>query len=641
MAKKQKQTKKKSTRKRQSVVASGIQKQEWLPLIGVLMMTSLIFIRTSGYDFVNWDDDFNIAKNPNLRFLDWANIKGIFTSHVIGNYNPLTILTYAIEKHFFGLEPGVFHVNNVLLHAGCTFFLYRLVRLLGLSLWPAIIAALIFGIHPLRIESVAWITERKDVLFGIFYLAALVQYVKWYQTGKQRKYMIWILILFVFSLLAKIQAVALPLSMLAIDYLLGRKLNWRLVIEKIPYFFLSLAFGLLGVYFLSQQGSLDSTSQYTFFQRILVGMYSYVVYLAKFLVPFRISPLYPYPAVLPWFVYVSPVVILGILWAFWKGWQNKWRPFVFGIAFFTFNVAFVLQVVGAGQGFLADRFTYIPYAGLIFTLVYYGNSLREKKSSVSRFVVPVAGIWLAALLFQTWVHIPLWKDSANLWTHVMKYYKSTPLPYRNRAQYYRDNKQFDLALQDYSRSIALKKDADVINSRARLYFDQQKWPEAIADYNDAIALKPTGEFYINRGAAYAMIGNMQTALTDMSEGVRLDPDFPNGYKNRSLVYQALGRVPEAQEDLQKYLALDSYDADIWYESGRLYRMVKDEHKALAAFDRAIGLGQKGTYFLERAKSNLALGNVAQSKQDYQRAQQLGATMDAQTKALFDSMLQQN
>jgi tetratricopeptide (TPR) repeat protein len=187
----------------------------------------------------------------------------------------------------------------------------------------------------------------------------------------------------------------------------------------------------------------------------------------------------------------------------------------------------------------------------------------------------------------------------------------------------------------------LKKDADVINSRARLYFDQQKWPEAIADYNDAIALKPTGEFYINRGAAYAMIGNMQTALTDMSEGVRLDPDFPNGYKNRSLVYQALGRVPEAQEDLQKYLALDSYDADIWYESGRLYRMVKDEHKALAAFDRAIGLGQKGTYFLERAKSNLALGNVAQSKQDYQRAQQLGATMDAQTKALFDSMLQQN
>jgi Tfp pilus assembly protein PilF len=639
MAKKQKQTKKKSGRKRRSTVTTGIQKQELLAVIGVLLLTILVFIRTSGYDFVNWDDDFNIAKNPNLRYFDWANIKGIFTSHVIGNYNPLTIFTFAIEKHFFGLNPTVFHVNNVLLHAGCTYFFYRLVRLLGLSLWPAIIAAIIFGIHPMRIESVAWITERKDVLFGIFYLAALVQYVKWYQTGKQRKYMVWIIILFILSLLAKIQAVALPLSMLAIDYLLARKITWKLVIEKIPYFFLSLAFGLLGVYFLSQQGSLDSTSQYSFFQRILVGMYSYVIYLAKFIVPFRISPLYPYPAVLPWFVYASPVVVLGILAAFWKGWQQKWRPFVFGLAFFTFNVAFVLQVVGAGQGFLADRFTYIPYAGLIFTLVYYGNKLREGSGGITRFIVPIAGLWLAGLLVQTWVHIPVWKDSANLWTHVMKYYKSTPLPYRNRAQFYRDNKQFDLALQDYTRSIALKQDADVINSRARLYFDQQKWPEAIADYNDAINLKPTGEFYINRGAAYAMIGNMQNALSDMTEGIRLDPDFSNGYKNRSLVYQALNRIPEAQADLQQYLVLDPYDPDIWYESGRLYRMVQDERKALAAFDRAIGLGQKGTYFLERAKSHLSLGNQAQARQDYQRAQQLGATIDSQTQTMFNSLLQ--
>ncbi len=174
----------------------------------------------------------------------------------------------------------------------------------------------------------------------------------------------------------------------------------------------------------------------------------------------------------------------------------------------------------------------------------------------------------------------------------------------------------------------------MINSRARLYFDQKKWKEAITDYDKAIALKPTGEFYINRGAAYAMLGNMQNALSDMTEGIRLDPTFNNGYKNRSLVYQALGQIQPAQEDLQKYLELNPYDSDIWYESGRLYRMAKDESKALTAFDHAISLAQKGVYFLERAKSHLALGQKPQAVQDFQRAEQLGAPIDAETRAQF-------
>ncbi len=634
MAKKKVQSKKAPAKKRPSHSEFGIGRSEWLPILGVIALTGICFIRSVGYDFVNWDDDFNIAENPNLRYFDLANIKGIFTSHVIGNYNPLTIFTFAVEKHLFGLDPGAFHATNVILHAGCVFFFYRLVRLLGLSLWPAIFAALIFGIHPMRVESVAWITERKDVLFGIFYLAALVQYVKWYKSGYQRKYFIWILVLFSLSLLSKIQAVALPLSMLAIDFLLARKIQWKLIVEKIPYFVLSLAFGLLGVYFLSQQGSLDSTSNYNFLQRLVVGMYSFVIYLIKFLVPFRISPLYPYPAILPWYVYTSPVVVGGVVWLFWKAWQNRWRPLVFGLAFFTVNIAFVLQVVGAGQGFLADRFTYIPYAGLIFSLIFYGNQLRLENKRMSKYIVPVAAIWACALLVQTWIHVPMWQNSGTLWTHVLKYYQNTALPFRNRAQYYRDLKQYDRALADYDRSIALKKDGDVINSRARMYFDQQKWSEAIADYNLAIEVKPTGEFYINRGAAYAMLGNMQSALSDMTEGVRLDPEFSNGYKNRSLVYQALGQIDNAQQDLLKYLELNPYDPDIWYESGRLYRMANKEQQALAAFDRAISLAQKGVFFLERAKSNLVLGNKTQARQDLQTAEQMGVAIDAQTRSQF-------
>lgn len=632
MSKKKSQSKKSSGTKKTPTASMGTTRIEWLLVLGVIGITVISFLRTIGYDFVNWDDDFNIAENPNLRYFDWANIKGIFTSHVIGNYNPLTIFTFAVEKQVFGLDPGAFHITNVILHAGCVFFFFKLVRVLGLPISPAAFAALIFGIHPMRVESVAWVTERKDVLFGVFYLAALVQYVKWYKSGHQRKYQIWIIALFVLSLLSKIQAVALPLSMLAIDFLLARKIQWKLIIEKIPYFALSLALGLLGIYFLSQQGSLDSTAHYNFLQRLMVGMYSFVIYLVKFIVPFRISPLYPYPAILPWYVFISPIWIAGIGWLFWKAWKLRWRELVFTLAFFTVNIAFVLQVVGAGQGFLADRFTYIPYAGLVFGIVFYGNHLRQSGHKLSKLVVPIAVVWVCALAVLTWLHVPIWKNSGTLWTHVLKYYQNTALPFRNRAQYYRDLKQYDLALADYDRSIALKKDGDVINSRARLYFDQQKWTESIKDYNLAIEVKPTGEFYINRGAAYAMLGNMQSALSDMTEGVKLDPEFPNGYKNRSLVYQALGQIDNAQKDLLRYLELNPYDSDIWYESGRLYRMANNEQQALRAFNQAISLNQKGAYYLERAKSNMSLGNQAQARQDLQAAERLGAQIDAQTRA---------
>jgi hypothetical protein len=484
MAKKQKGTRKKPARKQKPTRnTTAIPRSELLTLLGLLVIVVVVFVRTTGYDFVNWDDDFNIAKNPNLRYLDWANIKGIFTSHVIGNYNPLTILTFALEKHFFGLDPGAFHLTNVLLHAGCVYFFYRIVRSLGMNLVPALIAGLIFGIHPMRVESVAWITERKDVLFGMFYLAAILQYIRWYRSGKQLKFKVWIIVLFILSLLSKIQAVALPLSLLAVDYLMARKLSWKLLVEKIPYFLLSLVFGLVGIYFLSEQGSLDSTAHYNLFERTLVGMYSFMIYLVKFVLPFRISPLYPYPPELPWYIYISPVAVAATLWLFWKGWRSQWRPLVFGLAFFAFNIVFVLQVVGAGQGFLADRFTYIPYAGLVFALVFYGHRLYNTGIKLKRVMIPVASIWLLALLAQTWIHVPIWKNSETLWTHVLRYYENTPLPWRNRAQYYRDNKQFEQALSDYNRSIALRKDPDVINSRARLYFDQQKWHEAIVLYD--------------------------------------------------------------------------------------------------------------------------------------------------------------
>lgn len=615
-------------------------KGDRIPLIAVLVATAIMFARTAGYDFVNWDDDFNIAKNPNLRYFDWANVKAIFSSHVIGNYNPLAILTFALEKHFFGLDPSVFHINNVILHVICVFLVYRLSRQLGLSSLGAAFVAMLFGLHPMRVESVAWITERKDVLYSAFFLAALGQYVSMIRAkGKKRtRHMLWLIVFFVLSLFSKIQAVALPLSMLAVDYLLKRPLVWKRIYEKWIYFGLSLVFGVVGVVFLSEQGSLDASSHLSFLERMFIGIYSFDIYLIKYLVPFRMSPLYPYPAELPWYIFASPVMLLGLAYLVWMGLKRgkAWRPFVFGIAFFTFNVMFVLQVVGAGQGFLADRFTYMPYLGLMFATGYYLLHLVDKYGQRKKLFIGIAALWAAGLLVQTWRHIPLWRNSETLWTHVLKYYDATPLPFRNRAQYYRDAGEHQKALQDYNKSISLREDDDVINSRARLHFTLGDYQKALVDYNRAIELNPnSGEFFINRGATYANLGNMQQALQDMTRGIELDPDFLNGYSNRSLVYQSLGQFDKAQQDIQKYLSLNPYNADMWYESARLHRRYKDEAAALSDLNMAIKLDQsKGVFWYERSKCHLTLGDRAQAQSDLSRAEQLGVQVDPQIKSQY-------
>ena len=633
MAKKQPSSKKVRKKKRR-VKQLRMTKKDLLPVLSVVGLTLVVYLRACGYDFVNWDDDYNITKNPNLRQFDWANIQGIFTSHVIGNYNPLSIFSFAIEKALFGEDPQVFHTTNVILHLICTFLAYRLARLLDFPIWGAAFIALIFGLHPMKVESVAWITERKDVLYSAFYLGALINYVKWFHRNKKTKYMFYVIVLFAFSLLAKIQAVALPLSMLALDYLLRRPLNWKLVLEKWIYFLMSLATGLTGIYFLSQQGSLDSTSVYSFVDRIFIGTYSFSVYIVKFLAPYRISPLYPYPETIPWIAYASPAFVVAVGALAWIAFKRNWRHLIFGLAFFTFNIVFLLQVVGAGQAYLADRFVYIPYFGLSVALVYYAMEFMKKGKTQRIATLSLGAVWGALLVAMLWTHIPVWQNSGTLWTHVLKYYQKTALPFRNRAQFYRDNGQADLALQDYARSIAIDKDPDVINSRARLNFDRQNWADALVDYNLAIELDPNvGEYWINRGAVHAMQQNYEAALSDMTRGVELDPEFENGYKNRSLVYQALGQIGKAQQDLRTYLNLNPYDAPIWYESGRLYRIQRQSQSALESLTRAIQLdGQNGRYYLERARVYAILGRKPEGRADLQRAQQFGAEIDAQTRA---------
>lgn len=631
----QKQNKK---RKKQPRAKANLNLPFWknkdllLPLLGVLVVTFIAFIPSLSNDFVNWDDDVNIIENTQLDALTWENIKGIFTTRVIGNYNPLPIFTFAIEKHFFGLNPTVFHFDNLLLHLVCVFFVYRVTLGLGMSKWGAVLVALLFGIHPMRVESVAWATERKDVLFGAFYFAAIWTYLKYLKTEKRNFYILTI-VLFVFSLFSKIQAVALPLSLLAIDYYLKKPLKMGLLVNKIPFFALSLAFGLYGIYGLGSDGSLEDTTQYSFFERLAVGAYSYCVYLIKFIFPYEMSPLYPYQKEMPTQYYAGFLGVILMLILFFRAFTKGHRNTVFGIAFFTFNVMFVLQILSAGQGLLADRFTYIAYFGLFFLLAKMVVWAFENKPEMSVYLKGGIGLYLVLFLAMTFQQNKIWKNGLVMWSHVNKLYPETHSPLANIGHYYRDQNNYNKAVEFYQKSLQKSKRAATYNSLGKIHFENGAPDKALQNYNLGVAQetidKTKAEILTNRGTLYGSQGKMQLALADLSAGIALNPKHANAYAMRSMVYFDSRDFEKALADYDAVINLGNASSDIVYEKGLVLNELRRFPEALTTLNLAIRMNpNKGLYYAERAQANLETGNKSAAIQDANRAKQLGANVES-------------
>lgn len=593
----------------------------------VVALSFIVYIPSLQHGFVNWDDDRNIYENPNiLNITSWetffANLDNIFTSHVIGNYNPLTILSFGIEKLLFGFEQlEYWHLNNILLHLLVVMLVFRIVLALNLTLIPAIFFALLFGLHPMRVESVAWLTERKDVLFAVFYFTALYYYIKSVKLRFKKSYRFIIIVSFTLALLSKIQAVSLPLSMLAVDYYFGRKISFKLIAEKWFYFLLSLITGLVGIYFLRIQGSLESNESFSFFQRLFIGAYSYIVFIIKSVVPYRMVPMYPYPATLGWQFYASMIPSLGVLAYIYYAFIKNYKSLAFGLLFFTFNILFLLQILSAGQGFIADRFTYVSYFGLFFIYAYGFQYLLQYTIKFRSLFISLAGVIIivyAAINFQ---QNKIWKNGDTLWSHVLKYYTNATLPWGNRANYYRDQGRLKEALHDYSKTISLNPNKpEPFNSRGKLYFNSNH-PDtlrlALQDYSKAIQLDPNNsEYRVNRGSTHARLNMLDQAFQDLNAAQNLDPNNKQVYYNRSILYHNTKQFTNEEADVVQYLQLNPYHADMWVNLGTVRRINKKYDLSLQAINRALQLNSGNlAYYYERCMTYYEMGDFKNARND--------------------------
>jgi tetratricopeptide (TPR) repeat protein len=369
------------------------------------------------------------------------------------------------------------------------------------------------------------------------------------------------------------------------------------------------------------------------------------------------SPLYAYPKHLPWTVYAAPLGFLAACVGFWWAWKKGLRTWVFGVAFFFFNVMFLLQIFAAGQGFLADRFTYVAYFGFFAIAAYYVDAFLKFEGSKGK-VQAIMGV--VAVVFGLWTvrQVGIWKDGYTLWTHVMSQDEGqkerSSLPYWNRGQFLRNERgDYEAALKDYTKAVEMEPgNPELLNSRGKTYFDmagsgkykaQEKSliDKAIKDYTEALSKtkitpKSKSEALSNRGAAFGMAGMPNESIRDISESIKLDSTNKNAYANRSIAYLNTGQYEKALNDYQSYLKYDPNNFNFWYESGMVQRVMKRNEDAIKSLDRALQLNPKlSIAYLERARAKAQAGNKAGAQQDYQKAQQMGTKMEAMDNQLLE------
>lgn len=609
-------------------VSHKIDKKLWIYLGVILLVTFLVYSPALKNQFTNWDDDLYVTKNNTITSIS-INELGKFSENFVGNFHPLTMVSLALDYHFFELDPFGYHLKNLLFHLLNTLLVFVFIhQLSGENKFVSLFTALLFAIHPMHVESVAWVAERKDVLYTFYFLLGLLLYQK-YKKDIKIVYLLASAVAFLLSTLAKSAAVVFPVVLILIDYYESRKFTFKLIAEKIPFFAWSVYIGVLALHTQSQSNALGDFEFYSLFERFRFAAYGFINYSVKFLVPFNLSSFHPYPdknALPPEYNLALLAALFLLVFMILKGRKIKWL--VFGTLFYAVTVALVLQFITVGNAIIAERYTYVPYIGAGFIYATFITNLLEKKSNknVTNVLYFFVGVQILYFMVQTNIQTKVWFDSISLWNNVIEKYPDESGAYSNLGHHYRTLNNYDMALKNYN--IAIQKDnknSKAFSNRGKVWFDRGEFQKALSDYNASIAIdNKDATTYANRGATYGMLNDLEKSMEDLSKALELDPTNSNALKNRSVIYYQLGDFEKNIADCKKYLELFPNDADMVNQIGLSYNRLQDFENALLYVNQAIQMNPNaGAYFANRSMVYNAMGNTQNALNDITKAQQLG------------------
>jgi Flp pilus assembly protein TadD len=600
----------------------------YIVLTVILLISFIAYSPVFQNGISTWDDDAYIRHNP---FIYSINLKEIFTQNVMGNYHPFTILIYALEYHFFGLNATGFHAVNLSLHLLNVILVFYVVFLLSDKAVVALVASLLFGIHPIHVESVAWVSELKDLLYTLFFLSSYIFYLKYLNDLKKKHYAL-ALLLFMVSLLSKAMAVSLPVVLVLTDYFKGRKINVKTISEKVPFFLLAIASGIVAVLAQQSKGAVN-VNDFSFPQRILFACYGFISYIYKLIFPLNLSAYYPYPIKygenIPIIYYAYLILFLGLAASVFYSLRFTKKIF-FGVGFFTATIFLVLQLFPVGSAIMADRYSYVPSIG-VFYLAGEGFHLFMSKKSKMAAILLLTIAATILLSIKTFERSSVWKNDLTLWNDVIDQDQTSPLPYNNRGYYYLSVEKNNEAIKDFNKAIELDPDnAFAYNLRGMAYMRENRNKEAIDDFNKSIELNPDNAgAYDNRAWVFMNEGRNDEAINDFNKAIALDPGYAVAYNSRGVYFINQNRIEDAINDFNKAIALDPGYTEAYYDRGNASMLQKRYEEAISFYTKAIEL--KNNYaqaYYYRGIAEFYSGRNDAACRDLKKAAGLGFQTDA-------------
>ena len=537
----------------------------WAVCALLVLAVGLVFGQTVTHEFVNWDDGDYVYENAHV--LHGMSVEGVvwaFTHRHSANWHPLTWMSHMLDCQVYGLWAGGHHLTNVLLHAAtCVGLFLVLMRMTG-RLWPSALVAALFAIHPLRVESVAWVAERKDVLAGLFFVLTIWAYVEYVRKPFSMLRYLLVVACFALGLMAKPMLVTLPAVLLLLDYWPLRRLGtpagvrglWPLLVEKLPL--LAIAGLSSAVTLWAQQQALVATEHLPLSTRLANAAATYVAYLGKFVWPARLAVFYPIPSegTPIWVVAAACGILVGITAAVFA--VRRSHPYLLvGWLWYLGMLIPVIGIVQAGTQAMADRYTYLPQIGLGIALVWGGTEFLGRASSRRWLGCVAVGGVLVGLMGAAWWQTTYWHDSVAMWTQTLENTSGNFIAHYNLGIALADRGQVDEAVAHYKKAIEIHPGYfEAYNNLGLSLAGRGQFDEAIAHYKKAIEIKPDfEEAHNNLGLSLAGRGQVDEAIRHYKKAIEIRPDFEEAHNNLGVALASHGQLDEAIAHYKKAIEI--------------------------------------------------------------------------------------
>ena len=587
----------------------------WIAL-ALVAVTLAAYEPVRHFAFVSLDDQVYVTNNPHVRAgLTWAGIVWAFTTTYAANWHPLTWISHMIDVQIFGLSPGPPHVVNLVLHTINVLLLWLVCRRLTGSVFRSALVAALFGLHPLHVESVAWVAERKDVLSTCFALLTMWAYAGYVRSPGVLRYA-GASLLFALALMAKPMFVTLPFVLLLLDvWPLGRIAGfaataygptltwWQIVREKIPFFALAMLSSAVTAIAQQQGGAISSLETVPFTVRIMNTLIAYVIYLRQTVWPANLAVLYPYqtsPSVVAAaaaFVMLAVTTVVIVR-------RARSQPYLaVGWFWFVGTLVPVIGLVQIGGAAHADRYTYFPSIGLFLAAVWGGAELARRISIPRRALIGAGAALVTACAFATRVQAGYWADGITLWERAVAVTTSNSRAHNNLGTSYADVGRQSDAAAEYRRAIQIQPDLPQAHNNLGLALVRLGQPdEAIAQYREAVRLMPDYADARNGLAILLMDrGEVDEAIIHLTEAVRRRPAEAQLHNNLAAAFAQLGRMEDATRESLEAVRLEPNRAEWQYALGMAYAVQGDTARAILYLEAALRLDPAHT----RARRALA------------------------------------